>query len=642
MDLPSIHRALHHVDPNVRLAAVQSLAAVTSPEALEPLCGRLLDPHPGVRRSAAEALRKREDPRAGPALCSALRVRDADVLVAVLRALGAVKDPGSIAAVAQVLRDPARPSPARIAAAWALRDLQAPGLNELLEQLVPWADAPMRRAFIEIRARSGDLRLVPKLQADLPNARLDPAERVLAVRCLGWLRAAEAVPHLLELLEETETPRSICCAVVRCLGLFPDAGVSEALVRVLAQPDALLRREALMALARMGDPQLLRLLPERLLDPEEAATVRLTAATLLGAMRDGRTDTPFPQATAALVAALYDPEEEVLTAVVKALGAHGAIGPLCEAVRSRCVDVRYEAINQLAGTGSPEVVEVVDSLRADPEPRVRVGVLNALGSLAPDAAETGAALRDALHDPDVEVRRTAVTHFGSAGEVEALCQGLRDQDPGVTRTALTYLARHRDGRATKAVAALLAHADPEIRGAAVAVLGGIGTPEALAVVALTAREPDPGVRRAAVRTLGTAGVVEPLYLALRDRSQEVRQEAVHHLGLLADPGAVRTLLGMVQEPDALTRAAAAAALGVIGSPEALPVLRRRLRPLIGERNRYALQALRAAVEQIEARRAAVLPIPGRAVAVTGETLPRPVGGPQHPETGLPRIPRDPV
>jgi HEAT repeat protein len=144
-------------------------------------------------------------------------------------------------------------------------------------------------------------------------------------------------------------------------------------------------------------------------------------------------------------------------------------------------DIRL-ALDVLAGTDHPGIVERLGTLAADPRPLVRADALRRmndlemLGDLEP--------ARLGLSDGDAAVRRAAVAvlgRHGAAADRTAVKMLTEDADPEV-RVAAT-VASAVDGQDLGArLRGLLADDDPNLRSAAITAAGALGTPDLLSDV----------------------------------------------------------------------------------------------------------------------------------------------------------------
>ncbi|MDJ0454947.1 HEAT repeat domain-containing protein [Gordonia amicalis] len=130
-------------------------------------------------------------------------------------------------------------------------------------------------------------------------------------------------------------------------------------------------------------------------------TIRRRAITALASIEDAR-------ATAVLEGALTDPDPEVRRTVARALGRRGvdaAVDVLIELVAAGDRDV--EAAETLATYADDDRIVglLVDRLGGDPDPSVRLRLVQALAEIAGDAASK--ALIDLGDDADETVARTA-------------------------------------------------------------------------------------------------------------------------------------------------------------------------------------------------------------------------------------------
>jgi MFS family permease len=112
--------ALDDVSPDVRYHAAQALGAIGDARALPALIAKLTDPAAGIGELAADALGRIGDPSAAAALAGAARGPDARVRVAAIRALGHLTGAAEDPAVADALLaslDPSHPTACEAACA---------------------------------------------------------------------------------------------------------------------------------------------------------------------------------------------------------------------------------------------------------------------------------------------------------------------------------------------------------------------------------------------------------------------------------------------------------------------------------------------------------------------------------------------
>jgi succinate dehydrogenase/fumarate reductase flavoprotein subunit/HEAT repeat protein len=201
--------------------------------------------------------------------------------------------------------------------------------------------------------------------------------------------------------------------------------------------------------------------------------------------------------------------------------------------------------------------------------------LLALAEAEPELAVLGGY----LSDPEPSVRRTAVTVLTETvppGTGTALAAALTDPDPGVRAAAAASLRElvetlPREPALRDALAAALTETDPVVRAAALDVLRALRLGDA-GLFTAPLSDPDTAVRVAAVRALVSVDAVAELARAAgADPSREVRVTLAKALATVdaASEAVHAALAGLVDDPDALVRAAAYTALGTVGCPAPL-------------------------------------------------------------------------
>ena len=253
-------------------------------------------------------------------------------------------------------------------------------------------------------------------------------------------------------------------------------------------------------------------------------------------------------------------------------------------LESADANTRRGAASELARHGGPDAVAGLNAAAAaDPHPRVRRAVLEALLSLRRPGAAPGliAFLADAERDNRRDAIRGLVEMHGLSGRpgggtravnwllrqehefvldplrpvsgevVAAIVERLTDDERSVRETAVEALGALRAGAGAEAGDGVEAGAAADVEGAA----GPSATGNAISALADAARiDSEAEVRREAVRALGriaTPGAGEALLTFLPDRDAgDSRAEAVRALGRMAYAPAGAALLAIYDErPD---------------------------------------------------------------------------------------------
>lgn len=198
-----------------------------------------------------------------------------------------------------------------------------------------------------------------------------------------------------------------------------------------------------------------------------------------------------------------------------------------------------------------------------------------------------AVVRTYLSDPEPAVRSTAVTvltETAPPGTGPVLAKALADHDPGVRAAAAASLRElvetlPPEPALREGLAVALAESDPVVRAAALDVLRALRLGDtALFAGALT--DSDIAVRIEAVRALVSVdAAVELAHAATTDPSREVRVTIAKALATVSAERPLDVVLDalarLTEDPDALVRGAAYAALGTTGCPAPRHPCRRR-------------------------------------------------------------------
>ncbi len=427
-----ILRLLHDPEGRVRRRAALAAGRTGLTEAVEPLSSLLTDEEWEVRQMAAFALGLIGHPAARPALTTALTDTHPVVQGRAAEALGAIGDKADAPAIATMAKAHIQAralsdvsvdgvsmtlSPPADAVRLGLSALARLGVYDALAQVALDADGkPVSRWWPVAAAlqRVGDVRATPALLELLgAGGRYAPA---FAARGLGALKAASAVPALMQMVDAKNAPGPVVVQALRALVEIADprsgpqmlalalsaqadlalriealrglaairpANASEPLIDLLTNREPLIRAGALTALARLDADIFLATLSG--LDPDADWRVRAALASALA--------TFDPQQGLALLQRLAaDPEPRVVTAALSALvtaRAPEAGALLVERLGAEDLGVRLAAATGLGTlkvtTAVPRLVEAVRRWKDEPAYGPRAAALGALAAIDPAA-----------------------------------------------------------------------------------------------------------------------------------------------------------------------------------------------------------------------------------------------------------------
>jgi HEAT repeat protein len=538
--------------PRLRIQLTQVLAKYSDPKARDALISMLADPDPEVRAASVAALadlnsRVESGSRTGISASGesgppkgGTTNGDADPTVdAIIKLIKTEHSPVVVAAIA--------------------KSIDALGRERVVDALIPLAESSPA-----IKETLYDLGVTAKVMSDKLREGKGP-ERIRAAHILGRLRERDAVPALIDALNESKE-RDFKVAAAESLGLIGDRRAEDALIHATQMPEAPVRSAAIKALGKLGD-----------------ATV-----------------------TETLFEAARDRDSSVREAAASSLGLLGvSVERLTADARSPSWQIRAAAMTTLARLGDPRGLQVLVSGLSDKDDNVRAEAARSLAVMG-DARALDP-LIGALHDPSPDVRleaAVAVGGFKNARAINSLTGLLGDRDWRVSAAAAEALAKMNDDRAIKLVVESLGSADWRLRARAAQVLARV--PEAtirggaVPLLASALRDRDLVVRYYASEALVAAGepavpviiqvflsnrfqereraarvlarigkpAAQPLGALLEDKATppETKASAARILGFIADPRSVDPLLEVLSDQRYFVREQAAVALGRIGGP----------------------------------------------------------------------------
>jgi HEAT repeat protein len=359
--------------------------------------------------------------------------------------------------------------------------------------------------------------------------------------------------------------------------------------RLLADPEARVRRRAALAVGRVGlregAPLLIALLNDS--DPE----VRQIAAFALGLIGDRIARDP-------LVTALEDQSPLVQGSAAEALGLLG--DPAAAAPVGAMV-------SRLMGTLAELPADVDESRRDTPSAAFRLGLEALVRLKAYDA------LAAAVLDPSGQPRVSWWPAAFALGRLEdrralpALLTLAKNNNPYVKAFAAKGLGALHDRSAVPVLLPLLTGTDAGAQVEAIRALGRIGDPAAaeplLRIVQTSASKLE--TRLEAVTALGgiqAPGVIETLADMLADRNPAIRAAALRSSAALDSDGFVAILSGLDPDPDWHVRTTMAAILSTLPTRTGLP----RLNAMLGDSDQRVIAAVLNALVKIGAPNAGAL------------------------------------
>ena len=439
--LPLLAKAFTNPDEQVRLRAVSFYAQIAGPAGLPALAPMARDDSTRVLHELLRALREWNTPDAISLFLKILKEGPQTFRPYAMSLLEGVSDPQIVPVLAEMARSD--PSPlVRSGAYYALSHTKDPAAeNQAHVTLLEEND---------LRIREGALAYVASLGCDKARNSILPALAVAepmadfretAVTTLARTCGEAAIPPLLETLRWKGEPGkpapptpAMKITLLELLARHPAPSARTQITDLLGDPDATVRRYAVLAMAALGGDSSAGFVR---LAKDPAPNVRSTVLDVLGRF-------PGESSTTALLGALSDPVLDVRLTALRSLGAlrdRNATGPLLELLKEKDPLLRSEAILALGGIGDTKALPALLAAAQDADGLVRDAVARALGEMKdPKAIEPLARL---ARDSDPGIRLTAVRSIGKTGHPlgrQALEAALKDADSLVRAAAREALS----------------------------------------------------------------------------------------------------------------------------------------------------------------------------------------------------------
>lgn len=491
-------------DHDVRKFIIDILGDIADPEAIPTLIRGLEDDDSNVRAAAAENLGKLKTGKAVPALLKAMKYPDLLLQFTILDALSRIASPVTLA------------------------------------ELLPYKDEKLlRKALIDCLGKSGDASAVSELVAALT----DPMRNVREAAILALVEISARYPEQVsqQLAGCEMGPAAVAVsgylddefndvlkrASIRILGWLGAADAVEHLLRVLDYET--LQQEAMTALVDIGTVN-----PQALLAswPVVNGNQRAYLAYVLG-------EAGCSDSLPLLQQGLNDADQQIVRMSAYALGKIGAVQMLpnlVECLRGASDDVQEAASQALIALGQQfpnETFSALQPLLSDQNPMLRMFAVMVLREL--DNPAVLDALSMAIKDSAVEVRRAAIKVFERydvGAHISTLLLALTDEDAEVRRTVVEILGNCNDEDALDGLPLALQDEDIWVRASAVRGLGRIAGEQSRALVEQTLTDPVGLVSIAALETLASiagAEAISQMIAALDHPDEEVVTVAMNLL-----------------------------------------------------------------------------------------------------------------
>ena len=394
---------LEEDDVAIRQRAVEALGKIDGPETLEILTRlTLYDENPMIRNFALDELLSQKNTELVSLFASELGNGSPKIRINAARALAATKAPEALDALAQLATQDDEPSIRKLAVVslGKLKSSRAlPGLILALEDESP----DVRKSAVESLGQLNDRRAVIPILGLLADENIEV--RNSAIQTLGILNDPEATPDLIHVLD-TDGGRERISAVIALAGIGDPHAVDRLVECALHEKDHTVRKEATLAVSRMGDYEI----GERLIDAldHENSFSRENAIELLERRNDPEALEPLANI------AINDSEPKIRSRATSAMGAIDASKAadfLEGALKGRDLSSRINAVEALQKIRSVKSADVLIKALKNDEDSVRARSASALGMIGD--LRSVQPLIESLRDSDPEVRKNAASSLVS-------------------------------------------------------------------------------------------------------------------------------------------------------------------------------------------------------------------------------------
>lgn len=440
-----------------RIAVVQALETLGTPDAVKQAVAYLKDPERPVRDRLVKALQKigANSPDHITQLVDGLKNGDANIRKGVIAALtdqtnGIGPKPGVIPAIVKLMKaDGGARGPGGDVLGSSLFVKDAAARAESVQQLSKLLvkeeekDEGVRGGAAEALGKVGDPEALDLLKTAMKS---DTAQiRRIAIGSIALIADKRGEDSLTEAINNQDDDNEARAQAAAGLGKIATPTALDTLLKTLDDDDLKLRSAAVAALARAGrptasapvNPEVITRLNSALRDSRE--TVRMGAAQAFQAIGT-------PDANAPLIALLQDPNSspELKAAAARALGFEGntgAVTPLVAVISSDTGTVGDAARDALTQIGAGATDALANLLAQG-----GTAAYSASQALSQQGTAALSALQKAAQSPNPVAQRWAAVALGGLGIAEArptLEQLSKASDPDVAYVAQEQLRQMR-------------------------------------------------------------------------------------------------------------------------------------------------------------------------------------------------------
>jgi HEAT repeat protein len=429
---------------------------------------------------------------------------------------------------------------------------------KLVEQLIDRSAAAANKPIGDFR-EVYDGALITQRYISILEKSKSWKKRAFAAEKLGQIGSPTALPTLLSIVRDVKNEDDdVRGAALRALGRIRDARAVPFLIEALGYPDTWLPPRIGEILVSIGEPAIPELQAE--LRENHSEHVRMWAAEILGWLQAA-------SAAPALIDALSDINPEVRARSAAALGRikdDRSVHRLLELLISDPAPfVRVKVSQALGAIGHPAVIDYLITTLKDPEWWVRVRAVEALEKMGQSAV---AGLLPALEDEDAEVRRRAAMALERIGYVEQILDDYAQ--PAFKQDLRRILLLVAEAGVIESLSQKLATGEGTIRKRIVRLFGDAGVKEASGpLLELLSETTEWSLKARIIESLGKIGArdaVPRLVEHLRHREDWVRKSTVEALGRLEAQDAADDVAGLLDDPSPIARESALEALLRLG------------------------------------------------------------------------------
>ena len=480
-----LKEGLDHQDHRIRILSSSAIAfSFNAQKSICKLIDLCEDCFPEVRLAAVESLAVLKDPSSIAALTKRLGDHNAQISKEAAKALGAFGS-AALPFIRRCLDDGDTELEEKQSAIEGLGHIDSSEVVDICSVLMAREEHQIRKKLVDALLHCDSSQSIELLKQAVADEW--PTVRAKALQSLTEKLGNDARPYLLEALRDKS--RSVRRKAIASLNSLRTQGVEEDLLITLDDSDFEVRRDGAKALGELGSKVATQKLYVTCKDVN--SLVREASFRALGKIHD-------LGSTKVILEGIFDLEADVRWAAAEAIASFGvrhSSSLFRELLASNEVIVRRNVITALGTSGDSDALELLTEALSDSDREVRCSAASALSRIASSSVETS--LIPLLADESSIVRAQAAITLGNVGTDRStvpLIENLTDKEDYVRKASAQALGKLKVESAIPSLSLLIDDTNWDVRTTAAKAIAEISCPLGIEALSICIESLDPAMR----------------------------------------------------------------------------------------------------------------------------------------------------